>query len=141
MVLKLTVLHVLDERQVKLGYVVFVHVEQNITDHHDAFLDFLPHTVELSKELLVMCETNILGNRLQELNCCFFDALIEHLTMLMENKIVRRAVQFFVAKRASLLIVDLVDGILDRLPVLLSLGTLHVGIAHLVAINQKLVSR
>ena len=59
--------------------------------------------------------------------------------MLVQDKIVCRAVQLFVAERARLLVIDLVDGVLDRLPVLLRLRSLHVRIAHLVAINQKLI--
>ena len=138
-VLKLTVLHVLNKRQVKLWHIILVHVEKDVSNHHDAFFDLLPHAIELSEELLIVGETNVLCNRLQQLNCCLFDTFVEHLAMLVEHKVVCRAVQFLVTQRARLLVVDLVDGILDSFPMLLGLGPLHIGITHLIAINQELI--
>ena len=46
MVLKLTVLHVLNEWEVKLGHVIFVHVKEDIADHDNTFFDFLPDSIE-----------------------------------------------------------------------------------------------
>ena len=84
---------------------------------------------------------NVLGNWPQKLNSGLLDGLIKHLAMLVQHKIVGRAVEFFVAQRAGLLVVDLKDRILNGLPVLLGLRALHIGITHLIAINQKLVVR
>lgn len=86
-----------------------------------------------------MGQANVLSDGLEQLNCRLLDAFVEHLAMLVKNEVVSGAVQFFVTERAGLLVVDLIDRILDSLPMLLSLGALHIGIAHLVAIDQKLV--
>ena len=64
MVLELTVLHVLNQRQVELGHVVLVHVEQDVADHDDALFDLLPYAVELPQELLVVGHFDILSDRL-----------------------------------------------------------------------------
>ena len=60
--------------------------------------------------------------------------------MLVEDQTVGRAVELLIRERTGLLVVNLVDGVLDRLPVLLGLRSLHVCIAHFVSVNQKLVS-
>ena len=49
------------------------------------------------------------------------------------------AIELLVREGASFLVVDLVDSILDSLPMLLSLRSLHVGITHLVAVDKELV--
>lgn len=139
--LELAVLHVLYERQVELGHVVLVHVEKDVAYHDDALLDLLPHSVELTQELLIMRQLDVLGYWLQKLHRGVFDAVVEHLTVLVEDEVVGSAVKLLIGERTRLLVVNLVDGVLDRLPVLLGLGTLHVGVAHLVPINQKLVCR
>ena len=59
--------------------------------------------------------------------------------MLMEHQAVGRPVQLFIRQAARLLVVNLEDGVLDGFPVLLGLGSLHVGIPHFVPVNQKLV--
>ena len=139
MVLELAVLHVFDQWQVEFGNVVLVHVEQDVTDHHNALFDLLPDAVELSQELLIVSHLDVLTNRLQQLNRGVLDTFVEHLTMFVEHKTVGRAVELLVRQAARLLIVNLVDGVLDRFPVLLSLGALHISIAHFVPINQELV--
>ena len=59
--------------------------------------------------------------------------------MLVENQAVSSAVELFVGERTRLFIVNLIDGILDSLPVLLSLLALHIRIAHFVAIHKEFV--
>ena len=141
MVLELAVLHIFNKRKVELGHKVFVHVEKDVADHNDAVLDLLPDTVEFTQELLFVCLPDILRNRLQKLHRCVLNRLVKHLSVLMEDQGVGRTVKFLVTKTTGLLVVDLVDRILDGLPVLLSLRALHVGIAHATAVNQKLVLR
>ena len=138
-VLELRILHVLHQGQVELRHVVLVHVQQDVSDHHDALLDLLPDAVELFEELLVMVALDVLCDRLEQLNSGLLDAVVEHLAVLVQNQRVGGPVQLFVRQTTRLLVVDLVDGILDGLPVLLGLGSLHVGITHLVAVNQELV--
>ncbi len=82
---------------------------------------------------------DVFRNRSQKVHRSFLDAVVEHLTMFVKNQVVCRPIELLIRKRRRLLVVDLVDSILDCLPVLLGLGSLHVGIAHLVTINQKLV--
>lgn len=138
-VLELRVLHVFHQRQVELGHVVLVHVQEDVTDHHDALLDFLPDAVELTEEQVVVGEFDVLGNWLEQLDGGVLDAVVEHLPVLVENEAVGRAVELLVRETARLLVVDLVDRVLDRFPVLLRLRALHVCVAHLVTVNQKLV--
>ena len=141
MVLELAVLHVLNKRQIELGNIVLVHVEQNVSDHHDTLLNLFPYSVKLTKELLLVSKADILSYRLQQLYSGLLHTFVKHLTMLVEHKIVSRAIKLFVAKRTRLLAIDLVDGVLDGFPMLLGLRALHIGIAHFVTINQKLVMR
>lgn len=141
MVLELTVLHVLHQGQVELRYVVLVHVEKDVPDHDNALFDFLPDAVELLEELVVVVLSDVLSDGLEELDSGLLDAVVEHLSVLVQHQRVSRAVQLLVRKTTRLLVVDLVDGILDGLPVLLSLGALHVGVTHLVAVNQEFVGR
>mmetsp|Transcript_14926 Transcript_14926/g.18773 ORF Transcript_14926/g.18773 Transcript_14926/m.18773 type:complete len:278 (+) Transcript_14926:1471-2304(+) len=140
-VLKLTILHVLDQGQVELRHVVFVHVEQDVSDHHDALLDLFPDAVELSEELLVVSDADIVCDRSQQLHSGLLDGFVKHGTVLVEHQVVGSAVKLLVAERACLLVVDLIDRVLDRLPVLLRLVSLHVCVAHFVSVNQKLVGR
>ena len=139
MVFKLTVLHVLNQRQIELRHIILVHVEQDVADHDNALLNLLPNAIELSQELLVVGHFDILSNWLQELNRGVLNAFVEHLSVLVENKAVGGPVELFVAQTARLLIIDLVDSILDGLPVLLGLRALHVCVPHLVSVNQELV--
>ena len=139
MVLKLTVLHVLNQRQIELRHIILVHVEQDVADHDNALLNLLPNAIELSQELLIVGHFDILSNWLQELNRGVLNAFVEHLSVLVENEAVGGPVELFVAQTACLLIIDLVDSILDCFPVLLNLRTLHVCISHFVPVNQKLV--
>jgi len=139
MVLELAVLHVLDQGQVELWHVVLIHVEENVPDHDDALFDLLPDSVEFAQKLLVMVAPDVLPYRLQKLHRGVLDAFVEHLSVLVKHEAVGRAVQLLVRQAAGLLVIDLVDGILDGLPVLLRLGALHVSIPHLVPVNQKLV--
>mgnify|MGYP007095149225 CR=1 FL=1 len=137
--LELAVLHVFDEWQVELGHVVLVHVEKNVADHNDALLDLLPDAIELSQELLIMRHLDILTDRLKQLDSRVLNRFVEHLTVLVEDQTISRAVELFVAQTTGLLVVDLVDGVLDGLPVLLGLGSLHVGVAHLVTIDEEFI--
>ena len=59
--------------------------------------------------------------------------------MLVEHETVGGPVELLIAQTARLLVVNLVDGVLDSLPVLLGLRALHVCVAHLVPVNQELV--
>ena len=86
-----------------------------------------------------MITFDILSNRLQKLHRGVLDTLVEHLSVLVKHQAVGRAVELLVGQATRLLVVDLIDGVLDRLPVLLCLGALHVCIPHLVPVNQKLV--
>jgi hypothetical protein len=90
--LELTVLHVLHERQVEFWYVVLIHVEQDVPNHHDALLDFLPDAVKLFQELLVVVLLDVLSNGLEQLHSSVLDAVVEHLTVLVEDEAVRSAV-------------------------------------------------
>ena len=139
MVLELTILHILNQGQVELGHVVLVHVQEDVSDHDDALLNLLPDPVELAQELLIVIHFDVLGDRFEKVDRGVFDAVVKHLSMLVEHEGVGGAVQFLVAETARLLVVDLVDGVLDGLPVLLGLRALHVGVAHLVPINQEFV--
>ena len=139
MVFKLTVLHVLNQRQIELRHIILVHVEQDVADHDNALLNLLPNAIELSQELLIVGHFDILSNWLQELNRGVLNAFVEHLSVLVENEAVGGPVELFVAQTACLLIIDLVDSILDGLPVLLGLRALHVRVPHLVSVNQELV--
>lgn len=97
-VLELAVLHVLDKRQVELGHVVLVHVEKDVSDHDDALLDLFPHSVELPQELLIMRQLDVLRNRLQKLDRGVLDAVVEHLTVLVEDEVVSSAVELLVGE-------------------------------------------
>ena len=138
-VLELTILHILNEWQVELGHIVFVHVEEDVPNHDDALLDLFPDAIELSQELLVVGQLYIFSDGFKQVHGCVLHAVIQHLSVLVEDQVVGSAVEFFVAEGTGLFVVDLVDRILDRLPVLLGLGALHVGVAHLIPVNQKLV--
>ena len=138
-VLKLAVLHVFNQWQVELWHVVLVHVEEDVSDHDDVLFDLLPDAIELSQKLLVMLHLDVFSNGLQKLNRGVLDAIVQHLTMLVEHQAISRAVQLLIRQAARLLVVDLEDGILNGLPVLDCLRSLHVCVTHLVSVNQKLV--
>ena len=84
-VLELTVLHILDEGKVELGDEVFVHVKQDVSDHDDAVLDFLPNTIELAQELVFMRLLDVLRNWLQQLHRCVLNRLVKHLPVLVQH--------------------------------------------------------
>jgi len=138
-VLELRILHILNEGQVKFGHIVFVHVKKNVPDHHKALLYFFPQTIQLPQELIVMCKGYLFGDGLQKFGCGLFDPIVQHLAMLVENQAVSGAIQFFVTEGTRLFIVNLIDGVLDCLPVLLSLLTLHVCISHFISIYEEFV--
>ena len=140
MVLELTVLHVLHEWQVELRDVVLVHVEEDVSDHDDALLDLFPDAVELLQEFFIGCRIDLLGNWFQQFHRGVPHTIVEHLTVLVEDQAVGRTVKLLIGKGAGLLVVNLVDGVLDSLPVLLGLRPLHVCIAHLISVNQEFVS-
>lgn len=84
-VLELRILHVLHQGQVELGYVVLVHVQEDVSDHHDALLNLLPDAIELFEELLVMVALDVLSDRLEQLDRGLLDAVVEHLAVLVQN--------------------------------------------------------
>ena len=88
-----------------------------------------------------MIQFDVLCYRLQQVNGRLFDAVVEHLTVLVEHQTVSRPVELLVGQTTRLLVVDLVDGVLDGLPVLLGLRALHVIVPHLVTVHVKLVLR
>ena len=137
--LKLTVLHVLHERQIELGNVVFVHVQENVADHDNALFNLLPYAIELSQELLIMGHFDVLTDRLEQLHRCVLHTFVEHLAMLVQHQAVGSAVKLLIAQTARLLVVNFVDCVLDSFPVLLCLGALHVCVAHFVPVDQEFV--
>ena len=86
-----------------------------------------------------MVTFDVFSDGLQKLHRGVLDALVEHLAVLVQHQAVGRAVELFIGQTTRLFVVDLVDGVLDGLPVLLSLGALHIRVPHLVPVNQKLV--
>ena len=60
--------------------------------------------------------------------------------MLVEDEAVGCTVELLIRERTGFLVVNLVDSILDCLPMLLGLRSLHVCITHFVPVNQELVS-
>ena len=65
MMLKLAVLHVFNEWKVELGHIVLVHVEKDVTDHHNALFDFFPDSIKLRQEFFVLRPINLFCNWLQ----------------------------------------------------------------------------
>ena len=59
--------------------------------------------------------------------------------MLVEDEGVGGAVELLIAETAGLFVINFVDGVLDGFPVLLGLRALHICVAHLVPVNQKLI--
>lgn len=86
MVLELTVLHVLHQGQVEFWHVVLVHVQKDVPDHDDALFDLFPDAVELLEELLVVILPDVLGDGLEQLDGRLLDAIVEHLSVLVQNK-------------------------------------------------------
>lgn len=82
---------------------------------------------------------DVLTNWLEQLYRGVLHTLIEHLTVLVKDQAVRRAVELLIAETAGLLVINLVDRVLNCLPVLLCLGALHVCVAHFVAVDEELV--
>ena len=120
-VLKLTILHVLNQWQIEFWHIILVHVQQNVTDHNDALLNLLPNSIELSKKLLIVGHFDILTDWLEQLHRGVLHTLIQHLPVLVQNKTVGSTVELLIAKTTCLLVVDLVDSVLDSFPVLLCL--------------------
>ena len=58
--------------------------------------------------------------------------------MLVQNKVVGCSVQLFVTEARGLLILNLVDRVTDRLPVLAGLVASHVAVSHFLAVDLEL---
>jgi len=122
MLFELRRLHVLDVHQVpSLLSEVLVHVEQDLLDDADDLLLHGPLVGDLFKQLVVRRLNQLLRHGLQHLDSRLLDVLVQHLAMLVENEVVASPVQLFVGEGASLLGVDLDDGVFNGGPVLLSL--------------------
>ena len=63
MVFELTGLHVLHRRQLGLGDVILIHVEEDILDHDYTHFLVTPGPIEFNKEGVVVSAQNSLGDR------------------------------------------------------------------------------
>ena len=141
MVLKLTVLHVLNERQIVLRYKILVHIQQNVSYHINAHFGFFPFGIEFFEETIFVSKHQLVCNWPKQLNRRLLYIIVKHLAMLVKYKMICSPVELFIAESTRLFHVDLVDGVLDCLPVCGSLISAHIGFTHLIAINQEFVLR
>ena len=137
---ELTGLHVLDSLQFEFGHKVLVHVEQNVLDHDDAELHVGPNSVQHFQKLVIVRVQNLQRNRLKNFNRRGLNVIIKHLSMFVQDEAIGSPVELFVGERARLVTVDLEYGISDCFPMLRRLIFGHISIAHLISINQELLS-
>ena len=85
MVLEHAILHVVYLLQIEFGHEVLVHVQQDVSYHINAHLSFFPLEIEESKETIIMSGSKLISNWSEQLDSCFFDIVVEHLPMFVEN--------------------------------------------------------
>lgn len=124
--------------QLHLGHIVLVHVHQDILYHYDTELLLLPNFIDLFEEVF-FSEPELFDDGLQEFDSGGFYSVVEELSMLDKDEVVGSAVEFLVGKCACLLLVDLVDGFFDSVPVLQRLIIRHDRVSHLVIAHRMLV--
>ena len=117
--LELARLHVLHVLQVSLLLgKVLVHVEENFFDDANDLLLEGPLVRDLFEELFIGHCVEFLSNRLQHLDGRFLHVLVEHITMLVQHKVVACAVQLLIREGRRFLSVDFHNGVANRLPIL-----------------------
>lgn len=83
--LELGSLHVLHRLKLQLWDKIFVHVQKDVFDHDDAELDIGPNAVEALQKVVVVGCRYLLRDWLEDFDCCRFDVVVEHLSVLMEH--------------------------------------------------------
>ena len=83
---------------------------------------------------------DLLGNWLKNFNSGGLNVIIQHLSMFVQDEAVGSPIELFVGERACLVAVDFEYGVSDCFPMLRRLVLGHIGIAHLISINQELLS-
>ena len=96
MMFELAVLHVFHKGKVEFGHIVLVHVEEDVTDHHDAFFDLFPDAIKFRQELFIRSGVNLFCNRLQQIDRSVTNTVIEHLSMLVEHETIGSPIELFI---------------------------------------------
>jgi|DEB0MinimDraft_12_1074336.scaffolds.fasta_scaffold84644_1 hypothetical protein len=117
--LKLIRLHRFDiEEVLHFGHKVFIHIKQNIFDHDDNVLLEVPYFCQLFHQVFVRDAQQALTDWLEHFNCSLAHIVVQHLTMLVEDKVVCRSVELFVGKLRGLLSIDFLNCITNGVPML-----------------------
>lgn len=138
---ELTSLQLFHALELHLGYVVSVHIHQDVLDHHDTQLLVLPHLIYFLQQVFFIAVKQPFTNRLKQLNGSILDTVVQEVAVLVQYQTVCGTVKLFIAERTRLLLVYLVDGLLNGVPVLQCLFLRPVSVAHSVVFCDKFLLR
>lgn len=129
--LELRCLHLFNRLQFDLGHIIFVHVQKDVFDHDDAKFLIGPQLIQTFKEIFIIrILQNLISDGLQQFTRRLLHIIVQEFAMLVQDHVVRCAIQLFVRELRSLLLMNLDNSIANSLPVLVGLFTLHsVGLA------------
>lgn len=102
MVLKLTCLHLFNGLQLDLGHVVFIHVQQDVLDHDNTQFLIRPQLIQSLDKVVIRSLEDILSDWLQEFTSRGLDVVVKHLTVLVEDEVVRGTIELFVTELGRL---------------------------------------
>lgn len=102
----------------EFGDVVSIHIHQDVLDHDDTELLTGPDFVDFLQQLVLVAILQFLNDGVEEFDGGVLDSLVEQVSMLVEDEVVSRPVEFFVGKGTGLYGVYFVDCFLYRVPIL-----------------------
>ena len=138
--LELRRLHSFDRQVVlHLGHKVLVHVEKDVFDHDNHVFLQVPHFRDFLDQILIWLIQETLANGLEHLDGSLLDVLVEHLTVLVQDHVVGSSVELLVGELGCFLLVNLLDGILDDVPVTESLISVQGVVSHAIIFVRPLL--
>mmetsp|Transcript_50781 Transcript_50781/g.135450 ORF Transcript_50781/g.135450 Transcript_50781/m.135450 type:complete len:316 (-) Transcript_50781:3-950(-) len=117
--------HLIDGDFLVLCHEIPVHVHEDVTNHHHRGFVVIPLLLEFLQETVIRTVHTTLRNGLEVVSDHLLHAIVKKLPVLVQDQIVRVSVQFFKGQGGSVVLVDLVDGVLQALPGTIRLLLIH----------------
>ncbi len=94
---ELTSLQLFHALELHLGYVVSVHIHQDVLDHHDTQLLVLPHLIYFLQQVFFIAVKQPFTYRLKQLNGSILDTVVQEVAVLVQYQTVCGTVKLFIA--------------------------------------------
>mmetsp|Transcript_36597 Transcript_36597/g.104584 ORF Transcript_36597/g.104584 Transcript_36597/m.104584 type:complete len:481 (+) Transcript_36597:201-1643(+) len=108
--------HLVDRHLAVLRHEVPIHVHEDVADHDHGRLVVVPLLLDLLQQVAVWAVDAAQRDRLKVIRDDPLHAVVEQLAVLVQHKVVGVPVQLLEGQRRGVVLVDLVDGVLQRLP-------------------------